>query len=116
MVNGAYYDKDIANKTRVTTAAISADHTVKDDVTFKLAYDFSPSIRATYTFNVWQNTSDKMIDSYLRDTAGNTIYGTSSTAGPYRYLRINGKDYAGNGTEPEPCRSRIFHAWLVGEI
>jgi len=94
VVSGAHYDNDIANKQRVTTAAISADHTVKDDGTFKLAYDFSPSIRATYTFNVWQNTSDKMVDSYLRDAAGNTIYGSSSTAGPYRYLRIDGKDYS----------------------
>jgi iron complex outermembrane receptor protein len=38
-------------------------------------------VRATYTFNVWQNTSDKLIDSYLKDAAGNTIYGTSTTAG-----------------------------------
>jgi iron complex outermembrane receptor protein len=94
-VTGAYYDKDIANKPRVTTASISADHTVKDDGTFKLAYDFSPSIRAIYTFNVWQNTSDKMVDSYLRDSAGNTIYGSSGkTPSPYRYLRIDGKDYS----------------------
>jgi iron complex outermembrane receptor protein len=94
-VTGAYYDKDIANKQRITTASISADHTVKDDGTFKLAYDFSPSIRAIYTFNVWQNTSDKMVDSYLRDSAGNTIYGSSGkTPSPYRYLRIDGKDYS----------------------
>jgi len=94
VVTGAHFDKDIGNKPRVTTAAISADHTVKDDGTFKLAYDFSPSVRATYTFNIWQNTSDKNIDSYLRDAAGNTIYGTSTKAGPYRYVRINGKDYS----------------------
>mgnify|MGYP000884939860 CR=1 FL=1 len=108
VVNGAYYDKDIGNKERVTTAAISADHTVKDDGTFKLAYDFSPSIRATYTFNVWQNTSDKMIDSYLRDTAGNTIYGTSSTAGPYRYLRINGKDYSVTAPSQSHAEAEYF--------
>lgn len=94
VVTGAHFDSDIGNKPRVTTAAISADHTVKDDGTFKLAYDFSPSVRATYTFNIWQNTSDKNIGSYLRDTAGNTIYGTSTTPGPYRYVRINGKDYS----------------------
>jgi iron complex outermembrane receptor protein len=42
VVTGAHYDSDIANKQRVTTASISADHTVKDDGTFKLGYDFSP--------------------------------------------------------------------------
>ncbi|NTV68728.1 MAG: TonB-dependent receptor [Azonexaceae bacterium] len=92
-VTGAVYDLDTANKQRVITAATSLDHTVKDDVTIKVAYDFSPTTRATYTFNAWQNTSDKLIDSYLKDAAGNTIYGTSSTPGIYRYVRIDGKDY-----------------------
>ncbi len=94
VVTGAYFDNDIANKPRVTTAAISADHTVKDDVTMKLAYDFTPTVRATYTFNVWQNTSDKSIDSYIKDAAGNTVYGTSAVAtDSFRFVRINGKDY-----------------------
>lgn len=93
VVTGAQFDSTIANVPRVTTAAISIDHTVKDDDTIKIAYDFTPTIRASYTLNLWQNTSDKLIDSYLRDAAGNTIYGTNSTVSPYRYVRINGKDY-----------------------
>lgn len=93
-VSGARFDRDIGNNARVTTAAISADHTVKNDGTMKLAYDFSPTVRATYIFNVWQNTSDKSVDSYLKDAAGNTIYGTSAAAGPFRYVRINGQDYS----------------------
>lgn len=94
VVTGAHFDNDTANKARVITAATSMDHTVKDDITFKVGYDFTPTVRATYTFNVWQNTSDKRIDSYLKDAAGNTIYGTSTTAGPTRYVRINGQDYS----------------------
>jgi len=93
VVTGAVTDLDIANKPRVITAATSLDHTVKDDATIKVAYDFSPTVRATYTLDIWQNTSDKLIDSYLRDAAGNTIYGTSTAAGPFSYVRINGKDY-----------------------
>lgn len=94
VVTGAQFDSDIANKPRVTTAAISMDHTVKDDGTIKMGYDFSPTVRATYTLDFWQNTSDKLIDSYLSDAAGNTIYGTSTAAGPFRYVRINGIDYS----------------------
>jgi iron complex outermembrane receptor protein len=93
VVTGAQFDNDTANKARVITAATSMDHTVKDDGTLKVGYDFSPTVRATYTFNVWQNTSDKLIDSYLRDAAGNTIYGTKSTVNPFKYVRINGQDY-----------------------
>ncbi|MFA5242934.1 MAG: TonB-dependent receptor [Sulfuricella sp.] len=94
VVTGAHFDRDIANNPRVVTAATSMDHTVKDDGTLKVAYDFSPTVRATYTGNIWQNTSDKSNASYLRDAAGNTIYGTNSTTAlPYRYVRINGQDY-----------------------
>jgi iron complex outermembrane receptor protein len=93
VVTGAQFDVDKANNARVTTAAISTDHTVKDDGMIKLAYDFSPTVRATYTYDVWQNTSDKLIDSYLRDAAGNTIYGTKPSVDPFKYVRINGKDY-----------------------
>lgn len=92
VVTGAQFDRDIANNPRVITAATSMDHTVKDDGTIKVAYDFSPTVRATYTGNIWQNTSDKLNASYLRDAAGNTIYGTGG-AGAYKYVRINGKDY-----------------------
>lgn len=94
VVSGAHFDRDIANRARVITAATSMDHTVKDDATLKIGYDFSPSVRAVYTFNVWQNTSDKRVESYLKDAAGNAIYGTSTAAGPYRYVRINGRDYS----------------------
>lgn len=94
VVTGAVSDFDIANRPRVNTAAISEDHTVKDDGKIKVAYDISPTLRATYLFDIWQNTSDKAVDSYLRDAAGNTIYGTSAAAGPFRYVRINGKDYS----------------------
>jgi iron complex outermembrane receptor protein len=103
VVSGAHFDRDIANRPRVITAATSIDHTVKDNGTVKVAYDFSSTLRATYVFNIWQNTSEKMVDSYLRDAAGNTIYGTSSAAGPYRYVRINGQDYS--VTAPSVSRS-----------
>lgn len=91
-VTGAVTDLDKSNAVRVNTHATSSDHTVKDNGKIKLAYDFSPTVRATYTLGVWQNTSDKMIDSYLRDAAGNTIYGTGG-AGQYKYVRIDGKYY-----------------------
>lgn len=94
VVGGARFDNDIANKPRVITAATSLDHTVKDDLVIKLAYAISPTLRATYTLDIWRNTSDKAVDSYLRDAAGKPIYGTSSAAGPYRYVRIDGKDYS----------------------
>ena len=111
VVNGAHFDIDTANQPRVITAAAGIDHTVQDNGKIKLAYDFSPAVRATYTLGIWQSTSDKTGDSYLRDAAGNTIYGNSAAAGPFRYLRINGKDYT--ATAPSTSNYTGEH-WMHG--
>jgi iron complex outermembrane receptor protein len=95
IVSGAYFDNGVDGKPRVTTASISADHTVKDDVTIKLGYDFTPTFHGTYTFDIWQNDSDKKSETYLRDAAGNKIYGTSGVAAsPYRFVSISGSAYS----------------------
>jgi iron complex outermembrane receptor protein len=49
-------------------------HTVQDHAKAKLAYDFSPTLRASYTLGYWQNTSAGRADSYLRDAAGAPVY------------------------------------------
>ena len=49
-------------------------HTVQDHFKAKLAYDFSPTVRATYTLAHWQNTSEGRPSSYLRNANGQTVY------------------------------------------
>lgn len=90
--NGAYSDIDTSGKSRIITASAGIDHTVQDNLKIKLGYDFSPTIRGAYTLGYWQNDSEKRGESYLKDAAGNTIYG-SGGSGAYSFLRINGKDY-----------------------
>ena len=60
-------------------------HTVQDHAKVKLAYDFSPTLRASYTLGYWTNTSDGNPQSYLRDAAGNAVY--------YGDVQINGQNY-----------------------
>ncbi|VTY32386.1 putative TonB-dependent receptor BfrD [Xylophilus ampelinus] len=43
----------------------TAYHTVQDQAKLKLAYDFSPTMRATYTLGWWQNTGEGRPQSYL---------------------------------------------------
>ncbi len=82
VVSGAYYDTDQNGNRRVVFGGYSIDHSVQDNARLKLAYDITPVLRATYTFGLWQVTSDTRVDSYLRDTAGNTYYnGTVSLDG-----------------------------------
>ena len=52
----------------------TAYHTVQDHAKLKLAYDFSSTVRATYTLGWWQNTSEGRPDTYLRNAAGQPVY------------------------------------------
>lgn len=42
--------------------------TQQDHLKAKLAYDLSPTVRASYTFGWWQNDAQGHADAYLRDT------------------------------------------------
>ncbi len=84
-VTGQYNDTDQAGKARIITGGYSIDHAVQDNGKIKLAYDFSPTVRATYTLGVWQINSDTSVDSYLRDAAGNTVYNGNVKIGGVNY-------------------------------
>jgi len=60
-------------------------HTVQDHVKAKVAYDFSSTVRATYTLGVWQNTSEGRPQSYL------TAAGQPVTRG---VVNIDNRSYA----------------------
>ncbi|MDB5828408.1 MAG: TonB-dependent receptor, partial [Variovorax sp.] len=49
-------------------------HTVQDHAKIKVAYDFSPTVTATYTLGYWQNTSEGRSASYLNNAAGLPVY------------------------------------------
>ena len=52
-------------------------HTVQDHAKVKLAYDFTPTMRASYTLGWWKNDTDSRPATYLRDAAGNPVYSGS---------------------------------------
>ena len=64
-------------------------HTVQDHFKAKLAYDLSPTVRATYTLASWQNTSEGRPASYLRDASGQPVYSGN--------VNIDGKRYTLSG-------------------
>lgn len=49
-------------------------HTVQEQAKLKLAYDFSSTVRATYTLGWWQNTSEGRPASYLTGANGLPVY------------------------------------------
>ena len=54
-VTGAIHDKNPKNEDWLILGATNQVHTVQDHAKLKLAYDFSPTVRASYTFGLWQN-------------------------------------------------------------
>ena len=88
-VTGAILDANNANAPWFILGTGTQYDTVQDHVKAKVAYDFSPTMRATCTFGVWQNSSDGNPESFLRDASGKPVY-----SGP---INIGGLAYSGSG-------------------
>lgn len=63
----------------------TAYRTVQDQAKLKLAYDITPTLRASYTLGWWQNASEGRPESYLTGTNGLPVY-----SGP---VNILGRSY-----------------------
>ena len=72
--SGAVAAQDKYNARWYILGTATQYHTVQDHAKAKLAYDFSPTVRASYTLASWQNTSQGRPSSDLRDANGQTVY------------------------------------------
>ncbi|MDO8775493.1 MAG: TonB-dependent receptor [Burkholderiaceae bacterium] len=61
--------------------------TIQDHAKVKLAYDVTPTVRASYTYGLWKNNSEGRPTTYLRDAKGQPIY-----SGP---INIDGLAFTG---------------------
>jgi len=103
-VTGAVADKNPKNQDWLILGDTSRIHTVQDHAKLKLAYDFSPVLRVSYTFGHWTNRADREVSSYLREAAGNTVYDT-----PNHKVNIDGRDYTLAGSDFAPNHARLEH-------
>lgn len=78
-VSGALGGLDKTNVPWYILGTTTQYHTIQNHEKLKLAYDFSPTVRASYTLGYWNNSSDGNPVSYLKDAAGNAIYGGKHT-------------------------------------
>ena len=105
-------DIDTAGNPRIIVSSTGIDHTVQDNGKLKLAWDFAPAVRASYTLGIWQNKSEGTVDSYLRDATGRTVYNAGSgMANPLKFARIDGVDYT--VSTAVPSRGESEH-WMHG--
>ncbi|HKX40143.1 MAG TPA: TonB-dependent receptor, partial [Burkholderiaceae bacterium] len=104
-VSGAVAGQNPANKDWLILGDSGRTHTVQDHAKLKLAYDFSATLRASYTLGYWTNDATRDVQSYLRDAAGNPVYGTSANP----QVNIGGLDYTLAASDFTPTRAKLEH-------
>ncbi|MCS0584672.1 TonB-dependent receptor [Massilia pinisoli] len=102
-VTGAVAGRNPSNKDWWLIGATNRTHTVQDHAKFKLAWDVTPKLRASYTFGWWRNTAARTSESYLRDAAGNPVYTASR-------VNIDGRAYDVKASDLAPSRATLEHA------
>lgn len=100
-VAGAIADKNPQGLDWWILGATGQYHTTQDHAKFKLAYDFSPTLRTSYTFGYWRNNMDSGVESYLRDAAGNAVYSGD--------INIAGKKYTLAPTDMANSKNQLEH-------
>jgi iron complex outermembrane receptor protein len=73
-VTGAVSGKDTKNNPAQILGTTGQTDTTQDQGKIKLAYDLSPTLRASYLLGWWQNNTNRTPETYLRDAAGNPVY------------------------------------------
>ncbi len=84
-VTGAFAD---VNRTGLPIAVLGAgglEHQVQDNITLKLAYDLGDDLQASYTLGIFNQVDNATVQSYLHDSAGNTLYTGSVNIDGYNY-------------------------------
>jgi iron complex outermembrane recepter protein len=100
-VTGAVADKNPKNQDWLILGDTNQIDTVQDQAKAKIAYDISPTIRASYTLGWWKNDADRLSNSYLKDANGNAVYSDN--------VNIDGRQYAIANTDFSRSTQRLEH-------
>ncbi len=74
---------------------------MQDHAKAKLAYDFSPTLRASYTLGWWRNDAVRTSDTWLRDGADSPVYSGA--------INVDGRQYLLAATDFAPSRGDLQH-------
>ncbi len=88
-VTGAVLDANNANQPWYYLGTGTEYTTVQDHAKLKLAYDITPSLRASYTYGLWKNTSEGRPTTYLRDANGQPVTSGAINIGGLAFTGAN---------------------------
>lgn len=100
-VSGAVLGQDRTRRAWYLLGAGTQYDTVQDHLKVKLAYDITPTLRASYTLGVWQNDSEGRPTSYLRDGLGAPVYSGR--------IDIDGRGYTLGATDFNASNEELRH-------
>ena len=100
-VTGAISDRNPKNQDWLILGAGTIIDTTQDHAKAKLAYDFSPTLRASYTLGWWRNDAQRSVDSYLRDAAGQPVYSGA--------INVDGRQYSLTPADFSPSNNSLEH-------
>jgi len=100
-VTGAVFGQNPRNLDQFLSGATNIANTIQDNSKLKLAYDFSPTIRASYLFGMWTNDTVREVQPYLFNAQGQPVYGGN--------VNISGRQYNIAATEIAPTRQDLQH-------
>ena len=87
VVTGAVLDRNNSKAPIYLLGTGTEFHTLQDHAKIKLAYDITPTVRASYVLGLWQNNSEGRPASYLSNSAGQPVYSGA--------ININGLAFSG---------------------
>jgi len=80
-VSGILYDRDPQSRDRAIFGANSIDHSKQDTVNLRVGYELSPTQEVEARLSWWHDDSTVRATTYLRDAAGNPVWGGVVTDG-----------------------------------
>jgi iron complex outermembrane receptor protein len=104
-VTGAIADRNPADKDWLIIGAGGQSNTVQDHAKVKLAYDVSPTLRASYTLGWWGNDAVRSAESYLRDANGAPVYRGDAS----NFINIAGTRYELRASDFAPTIGKLDH-------
>ena len=84
-VTGEFMNTNPTGANAVVLGAGNINHGQQNNFKWKLAYDFTPTIRGTYTLGMWENNATSSAQSYLRNGSGAIV--------DRDYVNIGGNSY-----------------------
>ena len=100
-VTGAVRAPNTTNADTWVLGSNTQYRTVQDHAKLKLAYDITPTLRASYTLGLWTNDAEGKPQTWLRDAAGNPVY--------TGIVQINGQNYNIGNASFNATRERLQH-------